>query len=230
MDNCLEIVALRKRFGDLPVLDGWDLQVRRGERLVLLGPSGCGKTTFLRLVAGLEPPTSGAIHSHADQVGFVFQDPRLIPWKTVDDNLRFVSPDRDPGPILGSLGLEGFADYLPGRLSGGMRQRVNLARALLTQPDLLILDEAFRSLDLQIKARIIDTLAALWREQGFTLLTVTHDPREALLLGDRIVVLSDRPSRIRQVIPVELGASRTIWSPELAPAEARLFEALCAPP
>jgi NitT/TauT family transport system ATP-binding protein len=141
----IEIVALRKRFGDLPVLDGWDLQGAAGRALVLIGPSGCGKTTFLRLVAGLEPPTSGAIHSHADQVGFVFQDPRLIPWKTVDDNLRFVSPDRDPGPILGSLGLEGFADYLPGRLSGGMRQRVNLARALLTQPDLLILDEAFRS-------------------------------------------------------------------------------------
>ncbi|NMB54105.1 MAG: ABC transporter ATP-binding protein [Leptolinea sp.] len=198
MDDWIRIQNLCKSFGTLSVIDHWSIDIKKGERLVILGPSGCGKTTFLKILAGLEKPTSGAIdHLHL-RMGFVFQESRLIPWLTVKKNLLFINSE-DNLKILDSLYLSGFEDYLPSQLSGGMRQRVNLARALANRPEFLLMDEAFRSLDWGVKIHIIDDINTLWRNSSFTLITVTHDPREAYMFADRVVVLSSRPARIVKI-------------------------------
>jgi NitT/TauT family transport system ATP-binding protein len=208
MDGWINIRSLCKSYGTLPVIDHWNLQIKQGERLVLLGPSGCGKTTFLKIISGLEKPGSGSIEHLPLKIGFAFQSSRLIPWHSVKNNLLFVNENGDYQEILARLGLAGFEDYLPSQLSGGMRQRVNLARALITRPDLLILDEAFRSLDWGVKTRIINDINQLWQKETFTLIAVTHDPREAFLLADRVIILSSRPARILKEI--DLGAAKNM--------------------
>ncbi|MBN1430379.1 MAG: ABC transporter ATP-binding protein [Anaerolineae bacterium] len=228
MDYCLTVKELSKSFGSLSVLDDWNLQVKHGERLVLLGPSGCGKTTFLRIISGLEEPTSGVFQKDAVRVGFVFQEPRLIPWRDVRGNLQFVDEEQgDTGEILAQLRLTGFEDYLPSRLSGGMKQRVNLARALMIRPDLLILDEAFSSLDMKIKTSIIEDIRRLWLARGFSIVSVTHDLKEALLLADRIILLSTRPSKIIREIHVGLGTDRNPSMPGFLQLEADLVDMMC---
>ncbi|MBN1313563.1 MAG: ABC transporter ATP-binding protein [Anaerolineae bacterium] len=227
MGHHLTVKRLSKSFGSLPVLDDWDLQLKSGERLVLLGPSGCGKTTFLRIISGLEQPTSGMIKKETDQIGFVFQEPRLIPWLDVKGNLRFVDEQGDIGEILTQLRLTGFEDYLPSRLSGGMRQRVNLARALITRPKLLILDEAFSSLDFKVKVAIMEDIQQLWLTHRFSIIAVTHDLKEALMLADRIILLSARPSRIIREIEVELETDRSPSMSGLLRLEAELIDMMC---
>jgi NitT/TauT family transport system ATP-binding protein len=226
MDASLTINHLSKSYGALPVLDDWQLTIQAGERLVLLGPSGAGKTTFLRIIAGLETPTRGSIECHHHVTGFVFQEPRLIPWRNVKDNLLFVNQDGPYQEILKGLGLSDFEAYLPSQLSGGMRQRVNLARALICTPDLLMLDEAFYSLDWGVKIKIVQDLTRLWQTKRFTLIAVTHDPKEALLLADRIILLSARPARILRELPITLETPRHISAPSFLRAEAALIEAL----
>jgi len=211
MGNVLEVKDLVKRYGKLLVLDRWNLKVSKGERIVLLGPSGCGKTTFLKIIAGLEGYDEGELHMNFKSLGFVFQEPRLIPWRTVKKNLSFVSDDESKiKEVLKMVKLEGFENHLPSQLSGGMRQRVNLARALLNDPDLLILDEPFSSLDLPVKLKIMDDIVGLWKESNFTLLMVTHDVKEAVYMGDRILVLSERPSRIMEEITLTFHGDRIL--------------------
>lgn len=219
----VNVNKLCKSFGNLNVLDNWDLNINAGERLVLLGPSGSGKTTFLRLIAGLESPDSGQISLNTDKIAFVFQEPRLIPWRNVSDNLLFVRPDADIEGILAQLRLSGFESYFPGQLSGGMQQRVNLARALVTEPDLLILDEAFSSLDLPVKLGIMQDLLEHWQEKYFTIIFVTHDLKEALCLADRILILSPRPAHIAHDFRVNLGEKRSFSDPELLKLESELL-------
>ncbi len=220
----IEIRNLYKSFRNLKVLNDWNLTVNEGEKVVLLGPSGAGKTTFLRLLAGLENPTSGYISLSKQRISFVFQEPRLIPWRTVKNNLLFVNPQADVARILAGLQLSGFENYLPGQLSGGMRQRVNLARALISEPDLLILDEAFTSLDLPTKLKISADLMEQWKIKKFTLIAVTHDLKEALFLADRILVLSSSPARILYDFKVELGEQRSFSDPKLLALESHLLE------
>ena len=150
-------VAFRERW----VLRGWNLSLERGERVALIGPSGCGKTTFLRVLAGLVPPSEGGVLMNVSQLGYVFQEPRLVPWLDARRNLSLVS-DRDPEQVLSRLGLSGAERLRPHAMSGGMRQRLNLARALLTEPDLLLLDEAFSALDVDLKLGIFEDLDAMW--------------------------------------------------------------------
>ncbi len=228
MDNCLMVDNLYKAYGSLTVLDNWNLTISKGQRLVFLGPSGAGKTTFLRIISRLEEPSSGVINSFDQKIGFVFQEPRLIPWRSVKDNLLFVNQNGDYQDILARLRLTGFEDYLPSQLSGGMRQRVNLARALITRPDLLILDEAFSSLDLRIKASIMEDINQLWLENRFTIISVTHDLKEALCLADRIIILSGRPSHIINEIKVDLGQDRSFSSPDLLKLESQLIDIMCS--
>ncbi|HBT50530.1 MAG TPA: ABC transporter ATP-binding protein [Petrotoga sp.] len=206
MGNVLKADRLTKRFGDLLVIDNWSLELKEGEKIVLLGPSGCGKTTFFRIVAGLERQSEGKVETFVDKIGYVFQEPRLLPWRTVYDNLKIILDDEKKiKQIIGMMGLEGFEILLPSRLSGGMKQRVNIARSLLVQPQILLMDEPFTSLDLNIKLSIIEDMKKMWNKSYFSILMVTHDIKEALILGNKIVILSQRPSRILKVFDIDLS-------------------------
>ncbi|WP_181703131.1 ABC transporter ATP-binding protein [Chthonobacter albigriseus] len=202
----------------LEVLQGIDLTVAPGEFVALLGPSGCGKSTLLRLAAGLESPRTGRVTENGTPIGkpdpsriLVFQDPTLFPWRTVWKNVATGLEARGLLPrekhrvdqALALVKLEKFANAYPHQLSGGMAQRVAIARALVNDPALLLLDEPFGKLDSLTRLTMQNELLALWKRAGFTALLVTHDVEEALLLADRVIVLSDRPARIVAEITVD---------------------------
>ncbi|MEX8194638.1 ABC transporter ATP-binding protein [Comamonas guangdongensis] len=207
----------------LPVLDHVSLQVRPGEFVALLGPSGCGKSTLLRLVAGLEPPAHGQITQDGQPIErpdpsriVVFQDPTLFPWRTVRDNValglqaRKVPKDQHArvDEALALVGLSEFAASYPHQLSGGMAQRAALARALVNEPQLLILDEPLGKLDSLTRLSMQGELLKLWQRAGFSVLLVTHDVEEALFLADRVVVFSPRPARTVKELAVDLPHPR----------------------
>lgn len=223
MALCLKVKGLSKSFDALSVINNWDLEVRKGERLGIIGPSGCGKTTFLRLLAHLDYPTQGSLQVEYRQAGYVFQEPRLIPWKSVKDNLTFVCPHGQYQEILNKFGLVGFERFFPAQLSGGMAQRVNLARALISEPDLLLLDEAFFALDLKIKYKIMTALINLWKDRKFTIVSVTHNLKDALLLSDRILILTERPSRIKAEYPVIRSSDSPIFDTDLSNLESMIL-------
>lgn len=208
---------------ELPVLRDIDLAVEPGEFVALLGPSGCGKSTLLRLVAGLDRPDLGEVlASGAPVVGpdpsrvVVFQDPSLLPWRTVRGNValgleaqgRLRAERSRIDATLELVGLGEFGDALPHHLSGGMAQRTALARALVNDPTVLILDEPFGQLDSLTRLSMQAELVDLWRRSRFTALLVTHDVEEALFLATRVLVLSPRPARILAELPVELEFPR----------------------
>jgi len=203
-------------------LSGVDLAIRRPEFLSLLGPSGCGKSTILRLIAGLGDLTTGRIewpratHDHRGRpqrdLGFVFQEPTLMPWRTVFGNaylpfrLKGVSKREAAPRIMAALervGLAAFADAYPRELSGGMKMRVSIARALVTQPSVLLMDEPFAALDEITRHRLNDDLLALWAGQDWTVVFVTHSVYESVYLSDRIIVMAPRPGRIVADIAVD---------------------------
>lgn len=224
MDSIIRITNLEKSFKDNKVLHNINLTIRKSERLAILGSSGAGKTTLLRIISSLEKPTNGEVIINSQKISYVFQEPRLIPWRTVEENLLFVNGEANLIEILELIKLTPYKNYYPHQLSGGMKQRVNLARALITKPDLLILDEAFSSLDLPIKLEIINDLATHWQEQQFTMIIVTHDPKEALLLADRIVILADKPAMIKQDLFIKLdNENRKISNPNLLKIEADIL-------
>ena len=209
------LVSLRqasKRFSNGTLaLQGLDLELRRGEFVSLLGPSGCGKSTALRLIAGLTAPTAGRVEWPAgnagaaeDRLGFVFQEPTLMPWRTVFANVRL--PLQVQGmsraeatphirEALARVGLAEFENSYPRQLSGGMKMRVSIARALVTQPRLLLMDEPFAALDEITRSRLNDDLLALWSAQRLTIGFVTHSVFESVFLSSRIVVMAARPGR-----------------------------------
>ena len=220
--------AVGKRFGiGVTALDGIDLDIHRGEFLSVLGPSGCGKSTLLRIIAGLTEPNSGvrrllletdrAGHIPAGRIGFVFQDPTLMPWSTVTDNVLL--PFRLAGRVgpaereraaaeIGSVGLAGFERAYPRQLSGGMRMRVSIARALVTKPDLLLLDEPFAALDEITRMALNDDLMRLWESRRPTVVFVTHSVFESVYLSTRIAVMTPRPGQIVAELPVDLPQPR----------------------
>jgi NitT/TauT family transport system ATP-binding protein len=189
-----------------------DLDARRGEFVSLLGPSGCGKSTALRLIAGLNAPTSGVVkvsHRHdarpGHSIGFVFQEPTLMPWASVRENVRLplklghmpmAEADARISRVLTQVGLLEFADAYPRELSGGMKMRVSLARALVTDPDILLMDEPFAALDEITRFRLNNDLLSLWRELRKTVVFVTHSVFESVYLSQRVIVMSARPGRI----------------------------------
>ena len=217
----------RTRRGDLVhALDDITLDVGENEFVTLVGPSGCGKSTLLKLVAGLIPATGGAIHVR-DQavrepfpdVGFVFQQPVLLPWRSVMDNVLFsvemlgLEPRqyrKQAGDLLELTGLDGFETKYPRELSGGMQQRVAICRALLPDPSLLLMDEPFGALDAMTREEMSLELLRIWEERRKTILFVTHSIPEAILLADRVVVMTPRPGRVARVLDVDLPRPRTM--------------------
>ncbi len=226
MGDHLILKGINKSYGKNQVLHNFDLTVAPAERIVLLGKSGVGKTTLLKIVAGLEASSAGQINISARKVGMVFQEPRLIPWRTVRQNLQFVNPLGDVDSILANLRLKDFADYYPKQLSGGMQQRVNLGRALIIEPDLLILDEAFTSLDILVKMNIISDMMTMWSQKKCTILAVTHDLKEALCIADRILIIAGKPGKIKHDFKVELGNERNFYDPKLLHMEGRLLQTI----
>jgi NitT/TauT family transport system ATP-binding protein len=217
------VVALRdigKVFANgVAALDGLSLEVKRGEFLSLLGPSGCGKSTALRLIAGLSEPTRGhitwddALAKDQDRgIGFVFQEPTLMPWATVASNvalpLRLAGVDaaareRRVAEALDAVGLSGFGHAYPRELSGGMKMRVSIARALVTRPRLLLMDEPFAALDEITRFKLNNDLLELWRALGTTIVFVTHSVFESVYLSSRIVVMTPRPGRVADELAIE---------------------------
>ena len=216
------IVSLRgvgKTFATGTVaLDGFDLDIRNGEFVSLLGPSGCGKSTALRIIAGLSEPTQGTVAwpagkpLRAHSIGFVFQEPPLMPWTTVFDNvflpLRLAGQPRAAVSkrvmeSLGQVGLADFANAYPRELSGGMKMRVSIARALVTNPSLLLMDEPFAALDEITRFKLNDDLLTLWRALGKTVVFVTHSVFESVYLSQRVVVMTARPGRVAGTVAID---------------------------
>jgi NitT/TauT family transport system ATP-binding protein len=201
-----------------------DLEVRKSEFVSLLGPSGCGKSTALRLIAGLSAPTSGAVrvaHRGAQarrSIGFVFQEPTLMPWTSVRENvglpLKLAHVPREQadarvGEALAQVGLVEFADAYPRELSGGMKMRVSLARALVTDPDILLMDEPFAALDEITRFKLNNDLLALWRNLHKTVIFVTHSVFESVYLSQRVIVMTPRPGRIAAEFRIDAAEPRT---------------------
>jgi ABC-type nitrate/sulfonate/bicarbonate transport system ATPase subunit len=222
--NIIEVSKVSLNFSTLQVLKDWSLTVKAGERIALLGPSGSGKTSFLRLLAALEKPSQGELKVNSDHLGFVFQEPRLVPWLTVKENLSIISRTAPWQELLAALYLDNFGDYYPHQLSRGMQQRVNIARAMLLKPEIILLDEAFAALDWPLKIKIMDLILAYRENNNATLIAATHDLKEALYLADRILILSSAPAKIIREFPVTLPAACPINSPAFLKLEQQLLD------
>lgn len=216
----------RRQGSSIEVLRDVSTSVRAGEFLSIVGPSGCGKTTLLRIFAGLLPASSGSvlydglpITGPSSKIGFVFQSDNLLPWRTVRDNVAFgpqLRGDKRSAymsrvqAMLELVGLAGFGDYYPHQLSGGMRQRVNLARALAIQPEVLLMDEPFASLDAQTRDIMQEELLRIWRETRNTVIFITHQIDEAIFLADRVMIMRARPGSVQEICPVDIERPRTL--------------------
>ncbi|MFC6486560.1 ABC transporter ATP-binding protein [Nitratireductor sp. GCM10026969] len=213
--------------GALEALCGLETNITRHEFVAVLGPSGCGKSTLLRLVAGLLRPTRGAVEVFGlkvteprDDIGIVFQKPTLLPWANVEDNIVFPlrhktgrvdAQDRERArALLAKVGLAGFEERLPVELSGGMQQRVGIARALLMNPDILLMDEPFSALDALTREEMGFELLRIWEAQPKTVLFITHSISEAVLLADRVLVMSERPGRVIEDLAIKIERPRGI--------------------
>jgi ABC-type nitrate/sulfonate/bicarbonate transport system ATPase subunit len=207
----LEVAIRQKAYraatgGTLRVIDGMTFSLGKGEVGALVGPSGCGKTTLLRIIAGLDTDYEGEVHlpDHG-RLGMVFQEPRLLPWRTLEQNVRLAAPqvtDDELTTLFAALGLSAHRQHFPGELSLGLARRVALARAFAVNPNLLLLDEPFVSLDDALAARLRDELAELVNRRPVTTLLVTHDVDEAIGLADRLLLLSVSPARVLAEVPV----------------------------
>jgi ABC-type nitrate/sulfonate/bicarbonate transport system ATPase subunit len=202
----------------LDVIHQVSFTLRHGEMAAFVGPSGCGKTTMLRIIAGLDADYAGKVVRPPGTLGMVFQEPRLLPWRTVDENVRLVAPGVDEAKLtalFAALELTAHRAHFPGELSLGLARRVALARAFAVEPKLLILDEPFASLDAALATRMREELAWLVDRRPVTVLLVTHDVGEAVRLADRLIVLSARPARIIADIPIA-GARRARSEADIA--------------
>jgi NitT/TauT family transport system ATP-binding protein len=215
-------VAFQSHGRSVLALDRISLEARAGEFLCVVGPSGSGKSTLLRVLAGLLRQNSGEVRIEVERSGapltaMVFQEHALLPWRTVRDNVTFGLENRSVGraerearasEMLGMVGLTRFARHYPHQLSGGMKQRVGIARALANDPEVLLMDEPLAALDAQTRTIMQEELLRIWATLGKTVVYVTHSLEEALVLGDRIVLLTARPGRVSQIYPVDLGRPR----------------------
>ncbi len=237
MRPAIHIRDLRKVFGQLIAIDGVSLDIAPGEFFMIVGPSGCGKTTLLRILAGLDSVTSGAIeietpHSQRPVNSMIFQGDSIFPWMTVWDNAAYgLKMRRVPsatvkevvGHYLARTGLTRFAKYYPHQLSGGMRQRVSIARAFANDPEILLMDEPFSALDAQNKLLLQEELLHIWEEHKKTVVFITHSVDEAVFLGDRIMVMTAQPGKVKTFVPVPLARPRNIMELQKMPQYGELI-------
>lgn len=215
---------ITKKFADLQVLNNINLTIEKGEFAAIVGPSGCGKSTILRMIAGLDRPTSGRVSANGSEIVqpdtqrvLIFQEHALYPWRTVADNVGFglemggvpaAERTKRIDGILEKVGLNGFQNYYPHQLSGGMKQRASIARALVMNPEVLLLDEPYGALDAITRVTMQNELITLWRGTGKTVLLITHDIDEAVYLADTIYVMSPRPGKILQTLKADMPRPR----------------------
>src|SRR6202140_2218343 len=239
----IRIRDLVKTFGELIAVDHVSLDIAPGEFFMIVGPSGCGKTTLLRILAGLETATSGTIEidvptgSDRPDNSMVFQGDSIFPWMTVWQNAAYGLRMRKApaatikdvvGHYLDRTGLTRFANYYPHQLSGGMRQRVAIARAFANDPQILLMDEPFSALDAQNKLLLQEELLRIWEEHKKTVVFITHSVGEAVLLGDRVMVMTAQPGRIKQFVPIPLPRPRNIMELQGAPEYGELVHRIWA--
>lgn len=219
-------VEVDKSFGNLHILDNISFKVKENEFLCIVGPSGCGKTVLMDIITGLIPPTKGKVSIDGEKinfskhkVGMVFQEPSCLPWRTVWDNIKFGLeinnvPEEEIKKkipkLLEIVGLTGFENYYPNQISGGMKQRVALARAFITEPDLLVMDEPFGALDAQTRYFMQSEVLKIWQEMKTTVIFVTNNIEEAIYLGERVLVLSPPPAKIKAEILIDLPRPRDV--------------------
>ena len=227
-DIKVKVAHLTKRFGDLLVLDDLNFEVREGEFLCIVGPTGCGKTTFLNSLTRLYEPTSGEILVNGvpvdpkkQNISYIFQEYSAFPWLTVEQNIRFglqikkvpqKEADESVEEMLDIVGLAQFRDYYPRQLSISMLQRVAIARAFATRPELLLMDEPYGQLDIDLRFKLEDELIKLWQRTGTTVLFITHNIEEAVYLSQNIMVLTNKPTSVKTVIPNTLPLPRDVMS------------------
>jgi len=236
----IQVENLTKMFGDLLVLKELNFDIYDGEFLCVVGPTGCGKTTFCNVVSRLLPSTKGSITMDGEEinpsrhnVSFVFQEPSCIPWRTVWEDIAIgleikkVSPletQRRLKDIVQLVGLKGFEDFYPHQISAGMKQRVAIARAFVTEPDLLLMDEPFGQLDTNTRFQIESRLIEVWEKTKRTVIFVTHNLEEAVYLAERILVLTNKPATIKEVVEVDLPRPRNFADPEFVSIRRRVTE------
>jgi NitT/TauT family transport system ATP-binding protein len=235
----VSIVDVSKVYGHgtsaVAALEHVSLEVAPGEFVCLLGASGCGKSTLLNVVAGLDRPSAGAVKVRAEHTGLMFQEAALFPWLTARGNIELAlrladvprtQREQRAAELLQMVHLGDFASKRPHELSGGMRQRVALARALAQDAEILLMDEPFGALDALTRDRLHDELESLWHDTGKTVLFVTHNVREAVRLGDRVVLLASRPGRVAEIFEIDIPRPRRIDSPEVATLAATITDRL----
>lgn len=229
-ENKVRVEHLTKYFGDLHVLDDVSFNIRKGEFLCVVGPTGCGKTTFLNMLTRIYTPTSGELYIDGEpadpkkhNLAVVFQEPSSMPWLTVEKNLRFGLEikklpkdeiDRRVENIINLLGLQEFRDRYPHQLSVSTAQRIIIGRAFAMQPDLLLMDEPYGQMDIKLRFYLEDEVIRLWKEMGTTVVFITHNIEEAVYLAERVLILTNKPAKIKEEVVVDLPRPRNVTDPE----------------
>ena len=237
--SILELKQVHKSFrnkdAELKVLEEISFTVYAGEIIALLGPSGCGKSTLLNIVSGLIEPDQGHLQCEAGlRLAYVFQEPRLLPWKTIEENIRFVQDNFLPASqgkdvredLLRKTGLRAYADAYPDQLSGGMKQRLEIARALSIQPQLLLMDEPFKSADLALKYQLQELILAEHAREQLAVLYITHDPNEAVRIADRIFLFSDKPTKIQEELVLQIPQQKRRGDPQVQAVSEKILDFL----